>query len=1095
MIGAFIRRPIAVSMIYLVVAALGIASFRNIPIELLPDTSLPQLTVTASWSGTSPEVVEAFLTSPLESAIQQVSGVRNVTSTSREGSAAITVEFARDTEMDFARLQLSERIAAIEDELPVGSTPPRVTMYVPDEFREQQQAVLVYTVTGPYILEYLRETIDDHVVPELLQVEGVGQVDVNGGRARVLEIELDERRIQALGLTVARVDELISDLEIVRQAGTVAGRDGLHYTLAVRQRPESAEDVRRLPLLTQGGRLVRVEDVARVYDTFEEPRAHQRYNGYPSVMMQIYRQPRTNTVVMADRAKERIESLRAMLPPGLEIVLDRDQSVDIRRQLSDLRNRAAVAAVIVLLVLLLFLRSARAAFIVFATVAFSILITMNVIYFGGLTLNLLTLMGLAMGFGLVVDNAIVVLENIYRRRRRGEDADVAAQRGAGEVVLPILAATCTTVAVLLPFVYLQGDLRVYYVPLAIVVGLSLAASLFVAFTFIPAIGARLLGRVQPRAAVPLVGAGGGTGAAQHGVGPGRGTDAAQHVVAPGSAPDAAQHGVAQGSAAGSALHPPLLPPMPQDAWVVRLYGGLIRGTIAHPWVTVTIVLALFAGSWMAFDRYVTTGRMWNAWGGTSSYLSISVRMQRGEELERVDEFARFFEERLRQMPEIDRFITRVSTQNAAILVFFPDEYENTSIPLAIKEELYQYSLGFGGAEVRVQGYGPSFYGGGGSPPNYSIKVLGYNYERVREIAENLGARLTAYSRIREVDTNSAGSWFERDRVTELVVDIDRTRLAMHDLTAADVVRQVASAVRGRTSNNTIRLGGEERQFSVKLDGFRTMDVVQLNELQVPAPSGQAVRLADVATLRERAVLNSVIRENQQYQRIVSYEFRGPQRLGDRIRDQVMASTALPPGYSIEGAQSWSWAAEEKAQIYGVLAVSILLIFMVTAAIFESLRLPLTVLLTVPMALIGVFLLFFYTGATFTREAYVGVIMMGGIVVNNSILLVDHVNQLRRVHGLPLIAALERGTLERVRPILMTSLTTICGLLPLVLFSETADQNIWNALAYALIGGLSSSTVLVLTVTPALYMIFERRAERHRLAGGAAQNAAPQPQTA
>lgn len=1060
MIGASIRRPIAVSMIYLVVAALGIASFRNIPIELLPDTSLPQLTVTASWSGTSPEVVEAFLTSPLEGAIQQVSGVRNVTSTSREGSAAITVQFARETEMDFARLELSERIAAIEDELPVGSTPPRVTMYVPDEFREQQQAVLVYTVTGPYILEHLRETIDDHVVPELLQVEGVGQVDVNGGRARVLEIEMDERRIQALGLTVARVDELISELEIVRQAGTVAGRDGLHYTLAVRQRPESAEDVRRLPLLTQGGRLVRVEDVARVYDTFEEPRAHQRYNGYPSVMMQIYRQPRTNTVDMADRAKERIESLSAVLPPGLEIVLDRDQSVDIRRQLSDLRNRAAVAAIIVLLVLLLFLRSARAAFIVFATVAFSILITMNVIYFGGLTLNLLTLMGLAMGFGLVVDNAIVVLENIYRRRRRGENADVAAQRGAGEVVLPILAATCTTVAVLLPFVYLQGDLRVYYVPLAIVVGLSLAASLFVAFTFIPSIGARLLGRVQPDP---------GAGASENAV-----------------APDPEE---------GSVLQPPLLPPMPQDSWVVRLYGGLIRGTIAHPWMTVAIVVALFAGSWTAFDRYVTTGRMWNAWGGTSSYLSISVRMQRGEELERVDEFARFFEERLRQMSEIDRFITRVSTQNAAILVFFPDEYENTSIPVAIKEELYQYSLGFGGAEVRVQGYGPSFYGGGGSPPNYSVKVLGYNYERVREIAENLGARLTAYSRIREVDTNSAGSWFERDRVTELVVDIDRTRLAMHDLTAADVVRQVASAVRGRTSDRTIRLGGEERQFSVKLDGFRTMDVVQLNELQVPAPSGQAVRLADVATLRERAVLNSVIRENQQYQRIVSYEFRGPQRLGDRIRDQVIASTALPPGYSIEGAQSWSWAAEEKTQIYGVLAVSILLIFMVTAAIFESLRLPLTVLLTVPMALIGVFLLFFYTGATFTREAYVGVIMMGGIVVNNSILLVDHVNQLRRGYGLSLVAALERGTLERVRPILMTSLTTICGLLPLVLFSETADQNIWNALAYALIGGLSSSTVLVLTVTPALYMIFERRAEQRRLAGDAAQNAALQPQTA
>jgi HAE1 family hydrophobic/amphiphilic exporter-1 len=1041
MIRAFIRRPIAVSMMYLVVAALGIAAFRNIPIELLPDTSLPQLSVGASWAGTSPEVVEAFLTSPLESAIQQVRGVQNITSTSREGSTTISVEFARETDMEFARLELSERIASIENELPVGASPPRITMYVPDEFREQQQAVLSYTVTGPYILEYLREYIDERIVQDLLQVDGVGNIDVNGGRARVLEVELDERRIQALGLTLAQVSSLISQLEIVRQAGTIATPGGLHYTLAVRQQGQSAADVRSLPLLTNNGRLVRVEDVARVFDTFEEARAHQRYDGYPSVMMQVYKQPRTNTVAMADAAKARLAALEGALPPGMKIVLDRDQSVDIRRQLSDLRNRSGISALIVLLVLLLFLRSPRAAIIVFATVAFSILITMNVIYFSGFTLNLLTLMGLAMGFGLVVDNAIVVLENIYRRRRLGEAAEHAAQRGSVEVVLPILAATCTTIAVLLPFVYLQGDLRVYYVPLAVVVGLSLAASLVVAFTFIPAVGARLLGKVVPRVA-PAAGPDDGTGRR-------------------------------------------LLPALPRDAWSARLYGGLIRGTIRWPWVTVVIVVLMLGGSYYVFDKYVTTGRMWNAWGSQQSYLSISIGMQRGEELERVDEFARFFEDRLRNMPEIDRYITRVSTQNASILVYFPDELENTDIPVAIKEELYQYSLTYGGAEVRVQGYGPSFYGGGGSPPNYSIKVLGYNYERVREISEAIGQRLTAYSRIREVDTNSAGSWFERDKVTELVLDIDRTALAMHDLTAQDVVRQVASAVRGRTSNSTIRLAGEERQFSVKLDGFRTMDVVQLNELQIPAPSGEGVRLADVATLRERVVLNSVIRENQQYQRIVSYEFRGPQKLGDRIRDQVIASTALPPGYSVEGAQVWSWDAEEKAQIFGVLGVSILLIFMVTAAIFESLKLPLTVLLTVPMALIGVFLLFFYTGATFTREAYVGVIMMGGIVVNNSILLVDHINQLRRLYGLPLMEALERGTLERVRPILMTSLTTICGLLPLVLFSETADQNIWNALAYALIGGLSSSTVLVLTVTPALYAIFERRAERRRIAAEAA----------
>ncbi|NJD11567.1 MAG: efflux RND transporter permease subunit, partial [Gemmatimonadetes bacterium] len=289
------------------------------------------------------------------------------------------------------------------------------------------------------------------------------------------------------------------------------------------------------------------------------------------------------------------------------------------------------------------------------------------------------------------------------------------------------------------------------------------------------------------------------------------------------------------------------------------------------------------------------------------------------------------------------------------------------------------------------------------------------------------------------------------------------------------------------STSLLQVGGEEVQLSVKLAGFRYMASHQLLETLIPAPGGASVRLGDVATLRERQVLNAVIRENQQYQRLVSYEFRGPTKLGDRVRDGVIKATALPPGYSIEERQSWNWEPEQQRQMYLITAVAILLVYMLTAALFESLRQPLCVLLTVPMALIGVFLLFFYTGASFTREAYVGVIMMSGIVVNNSILLVDRVNQLRRRHGLPLPEALERGALDRARPILMTSLTTILGLLPLVLFSPTADANIWNALTYALIGGLSSSTILVLTVTPALYLLFERRAAAR---SAAAANAHP-----
>jgi HAE1 family hydrophobic/amphiphilic exporter-1 len=1040
-----IGRPVAVTMAYMTIAALGVASWLSIPIELLPDSNLPQLTVQATYDGGSPEVVEAFVTSPLEAALQQVRGVEKITSRSNEGSAQITIEFAIDTDMEFARLEMSEFVARAKADLP-SSVRTQIEQYVPDEFEESQQPLLRYTLTGPYLLEYLKKYADETLVAELGQIEGVGNVVAFGGRAAILEVRLDEERIRSLGITPQLVASRIRQLEIVEEAGAIYTENGMLRTIAIRERAETPEDVLALPVLFDNGRVIRVADVGTVHPTFEEARSYYRINGFPAVALVIFRAPRSNAVATADAVKERLAALEMSHPSGVDVILDDDQSEDIRAQLSDLRNRAGISAVIVLLVLLAFLRSPRAAIVVFATVAFSVLITINVMYFAGFTLNLLTLMGLAMGFGLVVDNAIVVLENTYRRRKDGDSALEAARRGAGDVVIPILAATGTTLVVLVPFVYLQGELRIFYVPLALVVGIALAASLFVAFTFIPSLAARLLGGIKP----------------------------------------ATQTATPEQEAANPTLA--AIPPGLRNSLPVRGYAGLIRLSLRMPWVTVVLSVLMLGGSWYLFDKYVSRNRIWNFGGDTRDRITINISQPRGEELARTDELARFFEARLRQMPEVEQFVSNVNARQASINVYFPDSLQYSGVPPAIKEQMVQHSLLFGGTDVRVYGYGPSFYGGGGgSSPNYTVKVLGYNYEQVRLIAEDIGLRLQRFSRIREVDTNSSGR-YTRDKATEIVVDIDRTRLGLYDLTSQEVVGYVAAAVQGRGQRNlgggneTVRVGGEEMDLSVKLADSRSMDMMSLEDLLMPtAASREGVRLRDVASLTEREVLNEVVRENQQYQRNVSYEFRGPAKLGDRVLESVLNSLALPPGYSVDQGQLWSWSVEEAKQIWGVIAIAIVLIFMVTAAVFESIRLPFCVLLTVPMALIGVFLIFFYTGASFTREAYVGVIMMSGIVVNSAILLVDHVNQLRRREGMSLEDGLIRGTIERVRPILMTGLTTICGLLPLVLFSKTADANIWNALAYVVIGGLASSTVLVLTVTPALYKIFERRAERKRLA--------------
>lgn len=1071
MIRLAIRRPVAVSMGYFAVALLGVAAWRNLPIEFLPDTQLPRLIVNATWPGASPETMEAFVTAPLESVIQQVRGVENVSSESFEqngiGNARITVEFARDTDMNFARLELSERINSIREELPINAR-TNIQPYVPREFQEQTRPFMRYTVTGPYTLEALRAHVDEVIIPELLQLDGVGAVTAYGGRERVLELELDEDRITALGLNPFIVAQRIRDLEYVTEAGTVE-EGGLLRTLTIRQRTDSIGDVLQTPLLVDRGRVVRVRDVARVHDTFEDATSYYRINGNPAVSFFISRQANTNAVAVADRVKAHIEKIEPLHPPGVRLILQDDESRSIRQQLSDLRFRALISAGVIFVVLLLFLNTIGSSAIVFSTIALSILLTLNLIYFAGFSLNVLTLMGIAMGFGLIVDNAIVVLENIYRRHSRGESPAYAAEHGARDVVIPILAATLTTVVVLVPFVYLQGELQIYYMPLAVVVGLSLVASLFVAFTFIPALASRVLkNRAATEAPALAVATASGAGSP---------TGAASAADSPAGAASA---GARSDWYAGFGRRPPIY---------VRFYATLIRATLRFPWLTVIVALAMLGGSYYLFDKYVTRGVIWSGWGGTDTYISIQITLPRGEELERTDELTRFFEERLKAMPEIEEFVTNVTPQAAFIRVTFPKEIENTAIPVAIKEQLVAFSHGFGGAEVRVYGYGPSFYGGGSSPPNYSIRVFGYNYETVREIAEDLGRRLRRFSRIRDVDTNASGAFYQRDRATEIVLRINRERLAMHDLTVQDVVRQVSSAVRGQTQaqSSRIRVGGEELHFAVKLAGHREMDLLALQELLIPAPGGKSVRLGDVADLEERQVLARILRRNQQYERRVSYEFRGPARLGDQVQKAVVEATALPAGYKLETRMDWRWDTEEQRQIYGVLAVSILLIYMVTAALFESLRQPLCVLFAVPMALIGVFLLFFYTGATFTREAYIGVIMMGGVVVNNSILLVDHINQLRRRDGLALDVAVVRGTLERVRPIMMTSSTTVLGLLPLVLFSSSADANIWNALSYALIGGLTSSTILVLLVAPALYYIFERRRAR-----ATAPTAAPTP---
>ena len=1030
MIDLSINRPIATAAIYFALVALGAYSFRLIPVELLPDVDYPRLTINASWGGASPEAMEAFVTSPLESTAQQVRGVRKITSSSSSddrgtgSTSEIDVEFERSVRMDFARLDLSERISAMRDELPPGVL-PQVQPYVPREFSDEEQAFLSYQIRGPYTFGHLAELAEDEIQPALAAVDGVASVTIRGDEQREVSIELDGEKLESLGLRPLDVEARIRELSTLRAPGSLV-LSGRQVALAVRTRVEKVSELEDLVLLQRPEGPVRLRDVGRVRETTADPLMYYRIDGLPTISLIISRESGTNAVRVAEQVKAEIEPLQGKMPPGVVIELDVDESEEIHKQLTDLRLRAMMAAVVILLVLMLFLRSLEAVLVVFATIAFSILIAVNLLYAGGFSLNVLTLAGLAWGFGLIVDNGIVVLENVERHSHVEPDPKKAASDGAHQVLLPVIAATATTAIVLVPFLFLQGELRIYYLPLAWAVAFAILASLFVAFTFVPTMASRI----------------------HHWRG---------RVVGVRPEDDILATAVSGGPVGGRRREPVY----------IRIYRGVLGFGLDHPFIILLVCVGALAGSAYLFDKHVTRGVRWASFWGQRTYIDVNIRFPRGAGLDRTDELVRSFEEKIRTLPEVERYETIVLPQYANIRVTFPEALESTQVPVAIKEQMVAYSYQFSGPEVRVYGFGPSFYGGGGSPPNYSLKILGYNYLEVQSIADDVAERLKRFSRIQDVDPNASGRWFDRDKEFEYFLTVDREALGGHELTVEELLGFVSANLPGdRPRFQVIRVAGEELPFTVKLAGYEDFDLLAMSQLRVPSGGGEDVRLADVAVLDRRDVLARILREDQQYQRTVAWEFRGPRKLGDLIRDAVVDATSLPPGFKIDAEDDWRWTDEEANQVYIALAFAVLLIYMVTAGLFESLAAPFVVLLTLPLALIGVFLIFFYTNATFTRTAYIGTIMMAGIVVNNAILIVYHIGELRRT--LPTRAAILQGTLERVRPILMTTFTTVFGLLPLVLFAESQDENIWNSLALATIGGLISSTLFVLVAIPVAY---------------------------
>ncbi|MBL7083246.1 MAG: efflux RND transporter permease subunit [Candidatus Aminicenantes bacterium] len=1005
----FVERPIATAMVFLAILVLGIYSFLNIPFELAPKEEYPQLSIRTTWTGVPPEIIQTQITSPLEEIASSVKGVQKITSRSRIGSSTITLEFDPKTNMEFATLALREEISRIKDELPYGAMPSQVVPYIPDQFRTED--FLRYSISGNYTLQKLRELVKEKIEFGIGSIKGVAQVDVTGGADPEIKIILNKEKTKALNINPYQVLNAVISKNQAFPVGKIK-RGSQEYIFKVHSAINETKELGETIITYSGENPVKLKDVAQVVPSYGEIYYINRINGQPTIALTVYKEPGTSTLKVAKRVKRKLEAIKKELPQNLVFRTVEDESEDIQKSLKNLYLLVGIILVVIFVLVFLILRSFKPSLLILSSIAFSVLITFNLIYFFKISLNMLTLGGLALGFGLFVDNSIVVFENVLRYREKGVPVIQAAIEGSKEVFLPVLASTLTTMSVFFSFAYFQGRLKIFYLPLAIVISSALAASLLVSFSLIPALSPKLMKKRRKE----------------------------------------------------------------RKERIRETYEKTLRFFLRHPVVVILIIVLLFTGSYNWFKKEVSVGDWF--WDPSEERLRLYVGMPPGAPIERTDEVAKEFEAKVLESDYEKKMVTQVSSEWAFIAITFPPEIELSYRPYLLKEELIQLATNFAGISVSISGFDPqSYYSAIGTGTSYDsrIKFYGYNMKKLKDITTKLELTLKRNPRIKDIrSVSDRYGWYFRLDSFEYVLKIDKEALRKFDVGLRYIYYHIASLIRGRVSGRQlIKIAGEEMDLTVKIPDADQTDLKMLQDAIIRTPKGEYLRLSDITTLEERPIAGSIDRENQQFQRTIMWQFRGPSKAGEKYKKAIFSKLELPPGFSATLEETWRLSEEEKGQITFAIIFSIIIIYMILAALYESFIHPFFILLAVPLALIGVFVAFVIADFSFDSSAYIGVILLGGIVVNNSILLVDHIN-LRRKQGLPLLEAVLKGARERVRPIFLTTSTTVLGMFPMVLIHvEEGRRQIWSSLALSAVGGLISSTIFILIAIPIFYFYGDR----------------------
>jgi HAE1 family hydrophobic/amphiphilic exporter-1 len=994
-------RPAVVWATSIVIVLGGIVSFTRLALATRTTVELPRLQISSSWNGASAELVEMYVASPIESAIQGVRGVRKTRSSSSEGIASITAELDPKTDIQIARLSILERLEILAPEFPRGVTRPTVRNYVPTDL--QEPTLFTLTITGPYTAGALQKLADEELNPRISAVPGVAGVSAFGGTDFSVTVSYDAQMMRQLGVSPVALAQAIRDARLVQSLGEEQ-RGATEFEVTLRDQPNALDQLELLPVRGRS-RVFRLGELATVRPEEDAGGRFNRINGQPAVTIEITRQPTADAVKTAAALRKTLEAIRPTLPPAVTLRIVNDESEELKEQLNDLLLRGAIAFAAVILVIAVMLRDFKAVALVIGSAAVAIAGTAFGLYVFKIPANMLTLAGLAMGIGILVQNGLVVAE----RLGTVPDTREARAEAAARITPAIVGATLTTAVVLFPFLYLQGNARAAFMPFAAAFTMALAWSVVASVVMIPAL------------------------------------------------------------ASGHRIH--------ESSWQRsrRFYARLLMPVLRFRWATIGLTAVMLAALTWVFIKKVPRFAFGGFGFGQRTFVVATISFPRGSDPVTLDAAVREMEAIAVGQPGVERVQSRSNGITGAMMqVLFTREHELTAIPLEMEERLTQRAVFIGGASVSVRGQGPGFSSGFGSSSmaSYRIRVMGYSFAGVEQMALDLKERLERIPRVRNVDVATASS-FRSEKAVGVTISPDRAALSRFGLTSQDFGFAVGREMRGAVGAQTLEIGGDEIPVSVKALGANTRSLDELRAALIPLPDGGAVPIGAVSSVAERDLLSAIDREDQQYMRTVAYEFRGPNRLAQRTHDAFMKSISPPAGYKVEEAGIGFFTPDNSEKgLWLVFGIGIVLVILAVALVFDSIWATTIIFLSLPIALGGVIFAFWVMKAAFTREAAVGVILVIGLAVNQAILVTDAGLARRNARtpgrrlGLGRNEAL-RAALDRANMVILVTLTSLASLIPLAV--GTSTQDIFGAIALATAGGTIFGTLGALFVVPALLL--------------------------